>query len=88
MFSQQPYSLPQFRNVCSSEGEFLQSMPALRAERPSEVCSFGTFCLGRQQLNSETADFTGEAFHSQNNRPTDFRRFRRLQLKNEALKAA
>ena len=32
------------------------------------------------------ADFAGEVFHSQKNGPADFGRFRRLQLKNEALK--
>ena len=31
-------------------------------------------------------DFAGEVFHSQKNGPTDFGRFRRPQLKNEALK--
>ena len=31
-------------------------------------------------------DFAGEVFHSQKNEPTDFGRFRRLQLKKEALK--
>ena len=32
------------------------------------------------------ADLTGEVFHSQKNEPIDFGRFRRLQLKNKALK--
>ena len=38
--------------------------------------------FGRQLLNSETA----EVFHSQKNGPTDFGRFRRLQLENDAFK--
>ena len=42
--------------------------------------------FSRQQLNSETSRFAGEVFHSRKNGPTDFGRFRRLQLKNEALK--
>ena len=42
--------------------------------------------FSRQQLNSEASRLRRQIFHSQKNGPTDFGRFRRLQLKNEALK--
>ena len=42
--------------------------------------------FSRQHRILKPVDFAGEVFHSQKNEPTNFGRFRRLQLKNEALK--
>ena len=52
----------------------------------SEVCLFQNSEDSEIPKEYALVDFTGEVSHSQKNGPSDFGRFRRLQLKNEALK--
>ena len=54
---------------------------------PLRAYSFGTFCFSRQQLNSEASSLRRRSFPFPKNGPTDFGRFRRLQLKNQAPQA-